>query len=333
MSKRVLISTLGETPSVVTEAIDVLIKDGKKPNEVFLITTTDSNSTESLNFLIEHIENYYNNSITPIPRQLGRSYEDITDIGSVLEFMNICCNKLKEYRNRNYKVYVCIAGGRKTMSALMTLAVQFIGAAEIFHIIITDKDLEKKSNINHIRAIKSNIKELEMILHPKKDKIIIIQMPFIGLFPWLSDIIKKLNNEPTNNKAANDLVEMSNLFENGQITETGKLFKKIIGGLEFPPEPCKNKEYLKASQIDHHYNNDIANMANNLINRFSFICGAQPIEWGGSKGVKISDNDITFHWKNRSDVVLGLKLITTAKTNGERNMIKRELENFLNKNK
>ena len=72
---------------------------------------------------------------------------------------------------------------------------------------------------------------------------------------------------------------------------------------------------------------------NNLINHFNYICGAQPIEWGGSKGVKISDNDIIFHWKNRSDVVLGLKLITTAKTNGERNIIKRELENFLNKKK
>ena len=56
--KKVLLATLGETPVVVTEAIDHLKEDGIRIDNVVILTTRDTDAQDSLALLSEHIPAY-----------------------------------------------------------------------------------------------------------------------------------------------------------------------------------------------------------------------------------------------------------------------------------
>jgi len=227
MIKRVLISTLGETPCVVTEAIDILKNEGKMVDEIFLITTSDPNTLESADLLKTHIPKYYKNKIIINSLQID-SYKDIINPKSARKFMKLCYQALGKFKNEDAEIYVCISGGRKTMSALITLAVQIYGANELFHLTIKDVDenLEKECNIKNITPIKKNIEILDRILHPPTEKINIIRMPYVGLFLWIYDLIKALKNEPVTDKKIIESLDI--YFSKG---ETGEKNKKLLAGL------------------------------------------------------------------------------------------------------
>jgi CRISPR-associated protein Csx14 len=57
--KKILLATLGESPAVVTEAIDRLKSDGVDIGAVTILTTKDIYAQEALNLLAQHIPDYY----------------------------------------------------------------------------------------------------------------------------------------------------------------------------------------------------------------------------------------------------------------------------------
>ncbi len=329
MSKKVLISTLGETPSVVTEALDYLIDKSIKIDEVVLLTTVDSDSEESLNLLYEHIQEHYR--IFKIFSEQTQAYNDIDNENSLMEFMENVCKSLKKYKDMNYDIYASIAGGRKTMSALMALAVQIYGAKELFHVIVTDPELEKKSNICYLRFFPKD--EKVKFLHPARDKIKTVRMPFIGLFPWISDITKALKGEPVEKKEVKELLIYNNLVKDNEPTDEGRIFLKILEKVESIPEPCKERKYLKLQEVKHHNSREIAEMANEIMDRFSYVCEVKPIEWReGQTKVKIKENIIEVYFPHKG-FNLGLMLITTAKTQGQLEAVKNDVESYLKINR
>lgn len=327
MFKKVLISTLGETPSVVTEALDVLINEkGIKIDEVVLLTTIDSDTEESLNLLYKNIPEHY--GISNVFSEQTEAFKDIDDEKSLMEFMENACKALKRYRDTNSDVYVSIAGGRKTMSALMTLAVQIYGAKELFHIIITDPELEKQSNIGYLRAYPKD--EQVKFLHPDSKKLKIVRMPFIGLFPWISDITKALKGETIERREIKELLMSNALVKNNILTDEGKRFLKILEKVESIPEPCKERKYLRPQEIKHHYKEETEEMAKKIMDHFNYVCEVKPIEWReGQSKVKIRDNNIEIYFPHKKGFNLGLILITSAKTQGQLEAVKSDLEVFL----
>lgn len=328
--KKVLISTLGETPSVITESLDVLKDKGIKIDEVVLLTTMDSDTEESLNLLYEHIREYY--GISNIYSEQTKAYNDIDNENSLMEFMENACKTLKKYRDMDSEIYVSIAGGRKTMSALMTLAVQIYGAKELFHVIVTDSELEKKSNIGYLRSFPKD--ERVKFLHPPKDIIKIVRMPFIGLFPWISDITKALKGETVEKKEVKELLIYNNLVKDNVPTNEGKMFLKILEKVESIPEPCKERKYLKPQEVKHHHSREIAEMAKKILDHFSYVCEVKHIEWReGQTKVKIKENVIEVYFPHSKEFNLGLMLITTAKTLGQLEAVKNDVESYLKINK
>ncbi|MCG2738565.1 MAG: CRISPR-associated ring nuclease [Thermoplasmatales archaeon] len=310
---------------MVTEALDFLTKErGIKIDEVVLLTTIDSNAEESLNLLITHIPEHY--KISSIFSEQTTAYDDIDDEKSLMEFMEISCKVLKKYKGSD--VYVSIAGGRKTMSALMTLAVQIYGAKELFHVIVKDQNLEKESNINRLRHFPNN--EKIKFLHPDKKNITIIRMPFIGLFPWISDIIKALKGGAVERKEIRELLVSNDLIKDNKPTDIGKTLLDILDKVESIPEPCKERKYLKPEAVKHHNNMEIAEMAKKVMDRFNYICEAKPIDWKeGQPKVKIKENDIEFYFQGKKGFNLGLMFLTTAKTQGQLEAVKNDLERYL----
>lgn len=329
--KRILISTLGERPSVVTEALDFLEKEGKKIDEVTILTTIDSSAEESLNFLYEHIPEHY--GISKVFAEQTGAYEDIDSQESLMGFMENACKTLRRYQDQNADIYVSIAGGRKTMSALMTLAVQIYGAKELFHIVVTDPDLEKNSNITHLRHLSSE--EKNKILHPENDKIKVVRMPFIGLFPWIKDIIKCLKGEKVDKKEILELLISNNLIKDNNLTPVGKTFLHILGRVGSLPPPCRDRKGPK--DIKHHNGKEISEMADRIMERFNYVCEVKSIPWEeGKPKVKIVEQSkegcIEVYFRHRKGFNMGLLLKTTATTQGELETIKKELGQFLRSN-
>jgi len=326
--KNVLIGTLGESPAVVTEALDILKNRGITIHEVILLTTIDSAAEESLNLLIEHIPAYYNTKDV-VPIQIG-AYEDINTEAAVMEFMETACDQLRDMLKRGWNVYVSIAGGRKTMSALMTLAVQIYGAKELFHIIVEDPELEDRSRINELRHY--NEEEQKEILHPDIDKITHISMPFIGLFPWITDIVKTLKGESIDRKEIRELLSSNGLIEDNKPTSLGKRFLDILERVESMPDPCSEEPKIKLSEGEPKYKKEIEKMAQRLRWRFSFICEIRDADWKrGEPKVKTERPDkLRIYFPSKRGFNLSLLVTTTARTSGQLETCKREVEKFLN---
>jgi len=328
MAKNVLLGTLGESPAVITEALDALKNRGVSIDKVILLTTIDSAAEASLNLLIAHIPTYYRIKDVDF-FQIG-AYTDINTEEAVIKFMGTACDQLRSLRKRICNVYVSIAGGRKTMSALMTLAVQIYGAKELFHIIVEDKELEERGKIDRLRHFTAG--EQDEILHPDIGKIKVINMPFIGLFPWISDILKTLRGERTEKKEIRELLHSNNLVEDDKPTKLGKQFLEILERVESVPEPCPETPRIKLSSSEPRYKKEIENQAQKLL-RFSFVCEIADGEWRkGEPKVKIEHPDkLRLYFQSGKGFNFCLILKTSAKTHGQLELCKMEVDNFLDR--
>jgi len=324
--KRVLIATLGESPPVVTEALDILRGEGKRIDEVILLTTIDALTMDAVDLLVKHIPEYYGRQ-TPARAFPIEAYSDIDNEEALVMFMREACGVLRGHIKAGDEVYVSISGGRKTMSALMTLAVQFYGARELFHIIVTDPELEEKSNITKLRHLKEQ--ERNRVLHPDLSKVKIIQMPFIGLFPWMSDIVAALKGEQTPKKEIQELLAANNLLENGKLTPLGEIFLKIIEKVESRPPP--RLEEPKIHIAKHHHQKELQQVAQKIVNRLNYVTQIRSIEWRGGKErvQREPPNRLRIYIASGKGYNLGLLLETTAETEGQLSVAEKEAKDIL----
>jgi len=324
------VATLGDSPGVVTEAIDKLREEGIEIDEVILLTTKDNDTRESAKLLSDHIPKYYQSKLHISDIRGIDTYFDVDSQESLLDFMQNACEILKTLKKRNVETHVCIAGGRKSMSALMTLAVQIYGATSLFHIILEDLELEQEGKISNLRN--KDEREKNQILHPDPSIIKLVKLPFIGLFPWIGDILKGLKGEEVNKDIKNILVD-NNLIHNSEITEIGKTVLNILESVESLPEPYPHEAKVHLSSKEPKYKDKLQEMVNKLKSRFSFICELNDIPWkqGEPKVLAKEGNILEVYFPSRKGFNLALKLITTATTSGQLERARQEVEKFLEK--
>jgi len=246
MVKKLLIATLGTAPAVITEAIDLLTEQNLRPDGVRLLTTQDSDVQESLNLLLGHLPAHESISwVEPMPIA---AYGDVDTPDAAVEFMQVACRLLKTYRDAGYRLFVSIAGGRKAMSALLALAVQFYGAERLFHVWVPPW-IEAEGEITNLRKWKDFPDKINKALHPpldveESDRPRIVDLPFIGLFPLLNDIRAALQGEVAPSKEIKQLLIANALMTGqGEPTPLGHTVAAILEGVEgLPParqEECK----------------------------------------------------------------------------------------------
>ncbi len=313
---------------MVTEAIDKLSKENVEIDNVVILSTNDSDAKSSLNHLSEDIAEYYKGKVKVIDiRQVP--YYDIDSQEAALKFMEEACNVLRDYKKQNCEVYVSIAGGRKTMSALMALAVQIYGADALFHIIVEDPDIEEKGKINILRNLTKQ--EKVGVLHPDPSKIKIIRMPFIGLFPYINEILGVLKEGKGKKKIIKLLKDNSLIDNTGKTTPMGETMYSIIERVESLPESCQEKK--KPHLSDHGYGGEmkkLEEMANKLL-KVSFVCEVKSTKYETKEKETIKVNSdlslvVTYPIKGFS---LALLLNTTAKTKAQAEAAARKIKEIL----
>jgi len=334
MSKRLLIATLGTAPAVITEAIDLLAEEGIRINGVQLLMTQDHDVRESFELLAQHLPACEKCNITWIEPIYIAAYDDVNTPEAVVECMQEASRILKTFRDAGHRLFVGIAGGRKAMSALLTLAVQFYGAERLFHI-WAPPWIEEEGEIERLRQLKDFPEELNEALHPsleadESDRPRLVSLPFIGLFPLLDDIRAALRGHGTPPPEIRRILKANELLTSqGEPTKLGKMVADILESVEGLP-PARQEE-CRISIAKHHYSDRLKRFAQELCGRFPFIIEIRSGDWGGGEAKVKAElpNIIRVFEPLGTDFPLQLILSTTAMTQGQLEKARQEIGRYL----
>lgn len=169
--KNVLISSLGQSPGVVTGTVDALKFFDNV--DIYKVITISTNDPIIINGAAERI-------LRPEFKALNIEYENVNisasdinspeDNGEYLEKIMDCfrANLISE---EIQSIYVSLAGGRKTMSSLVFIGIKSVLDAysnsnylakfkDLTHIIIDDNEIEKNGSAKNLLEIKEYDPEL-----------------------------------------------------------------------------------------------------------------------------------------------------------------------------
>jgi CRISPR-associated protein Csx14 len=328
--KKVLLATLGESPAVITEAIDKLRADGVSVDSVVVLTTQDTYAQNALSLLSDHLPAYYHGQVGLMDARILEALYDVDSDRSALKFMNEACTALRYYREMRWEVYACIAGGRKVMSALLALAVQFYGAQRLFHVLVEDPVLEEEGHISNLKN--KPPEEQNRALHPPVEQIKLVNLPFIGLFPWLRDLIAGLRGSPVRPEVKS-LLEDNLLISAGELTPIGKMVLQVLESVDALPEPRQGGCQIHLARKEPKEKQQTEEWADRLANCFPFIESIDDIGWReGQPKVKTEPPDaLVVFLPGRRVSGIGFRLKTTAKTQGQLERAWQEVKQWIEK--
>lgn len=329
MSKKLLVATLGASPAVITEAVDLLKEQGIQLDGVILFMTQDPDVQESYELLAQHLPNH--DEISWVEPVFVAAYEDITSSESAVEFMEVACRILKAFRDNGDRLFVSIAGGRKAMSSLLTLAVQFYGAERLFHVWVPPR-IEEEGEIAKFRNLPQD--QIVEKLHPSLQgdyRPRIVDLPFIGLFPLMGDILSTLKGqEPPSRDLKQMLTANGLLTEQGMPTPLGRRITAILENVENLPPARQEECRIQIGQ--HHYRDKMKDFARRLCGHFPFITEIRSQEWrqGGTPQVRSEPpNILIVSTRLKTDFLFQFRLTTTATTPGQLEAARQAVEKYL----
>lgn len=323
----ILISSLGESPAVVTETVDVLEREERiKIQRVVTIGTSQHEVQESQRVLHEEFNRFDGGRIAYIP--CGIESQDLLTEKDHLEFLNLVATSLRDYQFA--EVYLSLAGGRKTMSAVMTIAAQIYGAKMLCHVVPLDEELERLGEIRMWSSLPHE--EQQRVLHPPADKVRLVHLPFISLFPLLDDILKGLQGQPSRPEVRT-LLEQSRLVVEGQVTEAGQLLLKVLETIQALPEPRSGECEQHLAKKEPKEAQATKEWAERVAHRFTFVTRIDDIGWReGQPKVKTEPpNRLILFVPGRRVQGIGFRLTTTAQTDGQLQRAEQEVERWLAK--
>ncbi|PIP36440.1 MAG: TIGR02584 family CRISPR-associated protein, partial [Desulfobacterales bacterium CG23_combo_of_CG06-09_8_20_14_all_52_9] len=142
--KNILLAVCGLSPQVITETLFAIHQSGRKVDAIHIITTREGKERIFADLLAEKSGHYYRylaeygsgpyeisfdaSTIHTVSRHGGREISDITDERDSEALLRKCLELTFDLtRNPETAVFFSVAGGRKTMSACLTLAAQMYG--------------------------------------------------------------------------------------------------------------------------------------------------------------------------------------------------------------
>ena len=217
--KKIMLSVLGLSPQVLTEALYALLMQGRLVHEIHVITTMTgrdlihsgllaSGEGAFYQFLKEYQipENTINFSPSNIHVLRHSNGEELYDIITP-EDNEILVRKCMELswrftRDSEHEVYFMIAGGRKTMSACLALSAQFYGRPcdRIYHVLISP-EFENCRDFyfppRKPRLVATTDSKGKVCYRNTKDaEIWLVSMPFVSVRDKLTKEDLKLPQEP-----------------------------------------------------------------------------------------------------------------------------------------
>jgi len=188
VQKKVLISTLAESPGVVTAAVHFYEKLRQPPVRfskiIAVIPNNDVLKDNSAGILKQLLDS---------KRFSVRNFsaDDIRKPDDLEAFLTTMKNVVQEYVNEGYEIYMNLAGGRKVMSGTLLLLAQLYPVKEAFHLSILDdelsQDIEEHGHYERLGILEhEDHGKYQRILFPNKQDVEVLVLP-IDKCPYLQD--------------------------------------------------------------------------------------------------------------------------------------------------
>lgn len=345
----ILISSLGESPAVVTEAIDKLEHEERiQFTQVITLGTSQSDVRLGAEILSEHIPAHYQGRIAYLHQAIEAT--DVLTENDNLDYLTLVAQTLRTYR-RFSNIYISVAGGRKTMSALMALAVQIYGAKLLCHVVhlLLDDDLQRRMEASYLKRYPE---EQLALLHPNLEELEVVRLPVVSLFPLLNDFLSALSGQDIGalDKTARALLEDTKLIEreggDWKVTGVGRQLHSVLSDIELLPEPSSTLPQEKTVDLKDHHGKDTLRSPAERLRFFPYAERVDSTDFNSQ-----FDRSRTFHSRygrllvevqtGQPDVLIvtladsqkghRLAVRTKAQTAAQAERVKRELERFLGK--
>lgn len=201
-----LICTLGGSTPVVTETIDALLSKNIKIGKVIVVHTSTPVLKEkkegkydlSLDGLKKDIAGYYGKLICAEFIELP--FDDILSEDHNDKLLRTLMETMEREKKQKNKVYLSIAGGRKTMSAMALFAAYFIGCDGIYHIITKGNEFQLSRDYG---------------LHPPVEQLILIEVPLIDLSSFWKSAIMNVDNPNSQDDSILSLIKSGDSVSKG----------------------------------------------------------------------------------------------------------------------
>ncbi len=348
MSRQIiLISSLGESPAVVTEAIDkIQQEENVQFTMVVTLATSQDVVRQGVEILTEHIRAYYGGSTGYVPDFIEAT--DVLTEKDNLDYFTLVAKWLRAYPPSQNDVYVSLAGGRKTMSALVALAVQIYGAKLLCHVVhlLMDERLQRKMEASHLRRFPE---EQMALLHPDAGELELVRLPVVSLFPLLNDLLSALAGPRIGRieKSVQRLLEGNHLIEKDadgwRVTPTGMQLHEIISDIELLPEPSANAPADKKVDLKAHHGKAELSPHADRLRLFPYaervVSSDYNSQFDRSRAVRTPHGRILVQTSNQQDVLrvtladshkgYALEVYTRAQSKSQAERVGRELERFL----
>lgn len=219
------------------------------------------------------------------------------------------------------------------MSSLLALAVQFYGAERLFHVWVPPW-VEEEGEINRLSALPPD--EVMARLHPSREdtpegeRPRLVDLPFIGLFPLMGDVLGALKGQvPPAKHVKQMLVANGLLSKEGEPTPLGRNVAAILEAVESLP-PAREEE-CRIHIGKHGYRDRLEDFARRLGDRFDFIREIHTSEWRqGEEQVKSwLPNELVVGTRQGTHILFQLRLVTTAQGPGQLEAARQAVERFL----
>jgi CRISPR-associated protein Csx14 len=333
VSKRLLIATLGTSPAVITEALDLLKEEGCVIDGVKLLMTQDHDVQSSFEILAEHIPSHY--KIRWIHPVYTDQHTDVDSTEAAVGFLEAASQELRMASSNGYDAYVCLAGGRKIMSSLLALAAQLFGAARLFHVWVP----EWTANEGHVSKLvdsRNDPDKINRLLHPPAEpdsqyRPRLVDLPFVGLFPLLPEIVSGLRGNKVG-EAVTRLLQNGLLGSDQRPTASGNRLLEILQSVESLPPARSGQVQKQLSKSEPKYSGFLNDRAEQFAAEFPFVTRIEDIQWRqGDDKVKIEEPNalrVYLQVPGESHQV-GLRLVTTASTKGQLEAARKAVERFI----
>jgi hypothetical protein len=183
----ILIASLGESPVVVPVMYHLLKKrKGIEIDEVHVLAPKGGMVPLGYDLVEE----------TLLPectlKRVDLGFEDANTPQACLQFLQILANLLTQQQQHN--VYLSLAGGRKSMAALIAWVVPFFPCVKgLYHVIDPDKDNDAFPSVEEIYNSPSN--ERERLMNPteeERERLRLVTIPFNREQQMSSNILSRL---------------------------------------------------------------------------------------------------------------------------------------------
>ncbi|GEM_PF-1638413 len=236
----VLIASLGDSPVVVSAMYDLLKEREKLTIDRMTILCPHD----------EEVEIGYNLLTKALPREpeleitrASLDFEDANSWVNACTFLQKLYTLLASYQKQGDSVYLSLAGGRKSMAALMAWVAPFFSCVKgLYHVI--DK---KEESFLAARDIEEKARSIQFQkMHPDREQLVLVELPFergVRIDTDLNSFIHR--SSPT------DYEQREALITGNAIVQQGKLFPLQMTDLALAQFRALCKKDLKAAQALH----------------------------------------------------------------------------------